>query len=195
LSLQQVPLDKVVEGCPDLCVDLSCWNQDLRAGGLIDTFTFAALVKARAPKSYFEIGTGFGRSATLAALNTPPDADVRTMCIDYLDNPRIGWIFREHALAGKIHATRGDSRSFSFDPWWGKIDFVFIDGAHDFEAVSNDTKVAFRLVAPGGWIVWHDLSIDCPGVARALQASGRANEIVAISGSVYACFRDSGAKR
>jgi methyltransferase family protein len=195
LRLKSISLEQILEGCSDLRLNLSCWDKDLRAGGLSDTLIFAALVYARAPKCYFEIGTGFGRSATLAALNTPPDADIHTMCIDYLDNPRIGWIFREHPLAGKIHALRGDSKSFSFDAWLGKVDFVFVDGKHDFETVSNDTAVAFRLIAPGGWIVWHDLSMDCPGVAKALQSCDRSDEIFAISGTVYACFKDRRSNR
>jgi hypothetical protein len=190
--LKNISLEQIVESCLDLRLDLSCWHQDPNAGGLSDTFAFAALVFARAPKSYFEIGTGFGRSATTAALNTPPDAVIHTLADDYLDNPHIGRVFREHPLAGKIHAMRGDSRNFSFDPWLGKIDFVFVDGAHDFETVSNDTAVAFRLIAPGGWIVWHDVSMECPAVVKALQSCEQAKQIFAISGTYYACFRASG---
>jgi hypothetical protein len=186
-----ITLDEVLAGNSDLCLDLSCWDKDLRAGGFIDTIVFASLVRARAPKCYFEIGTGFGRSAMLAALNTPADAVINTMCIDYEDNPRIGWIFRTHALKPKINAMKGDSKTFSFDPWLGKVEFVFIDGAHDFDHVSHDSSVAFRLVAPGGWILWHDLSMECPGVAEALRSSERAGEICQIAGTAYGCFRDN----
>jgi hypothetical protein len=189
VSLKSISLEKALEGYSNLSLDVSCWDKDLRAGGLFDTVVFTALVRAKAPKRYFEIGTGFGRSATLAALNTASDAEIYTMCIDYLDNPRIGWIFHEHALREKIQGMRGDSKTFSFDAWLGKIDFVFVDGAHDSEHVSNDTSVAFKLLAPGGWIIWHDVSAHCPGVAKALQSSDQKDEIFVIAGTAYACFK------
>jgi predicted O-methyltransferase YrrM len=190
VHLKNMRLEEVLEGCSNLQLDLSCWQKDFRAGGLSDTFVFASLVRACSPRCYFEIGMGFGRSATLAALNTPPDAKINTLGIDYLENPRIGWIFREHPLAGKINAIRGDSKTFRFDPWFGKVDFVFVDGAHDLKSVANDTVIAFKMVAPGGWIVWHDLSMAHPGVAKALQSSGREHEIFAISGTDYACYKN-----
>ena len=110
--LKMATLEDLLEGCPDLRLDVSCWRDDLRAGGFIDTAVFAALVRARAPKSYFEIGTGFGRSAMLAALNTPAEAVIHTMCIDYLDNPRIGWISEIIRLRKRYTRSRATRRRF-----------------------------------------------------------------------------------
>jgi len=36
------------------------------------------------------------------------------------------------------------------------FDGVFIDGEHDRVSVARDTDLARRLVAPGGWLAWHD---------------------------------------
>jgi predicted O-methyltransferase YrrM len=35
-------------------------------------------------------------------------------------------------------------------------DFIFIDGAHDYNSVKADTELAHSLLAPGGIVVWHD---------------------------------------
>ena len=42
----------------DLEVSMPKWSTDLRAGNIQDSFVFASLVTAYAPKKYFEIGTG-----------------------------------------------------------------------------------------------------------------------------------------
>lgn len=39
-------------------------------------------------------------------------------------------------------------------------DFIFVDGAHDYESVKYDTALAHTLLAPGGIIAWHDY--QCP---------------------------------
>jgi predicted O-methyltransferase YrrM len=37
------------------------------------------------------------------------------------------------------------------------MDFVFIDGSHDYDYVLNDSEVALKLLRNGrGVIVWHD---------------------------------------
>ena len=38
-------------------------------------------------------------------------------------------------------------------------DFIFIDGSHEFADIAQDTRNAFRLLKPGGVIVWHDYGL------------------------------------
>lgn len=62
-----------------------------------------------------------------------------------------------------------DSATFDFVSYEKRFDFIFIDGAHSKEYVSNDTEVAFRLLKPvGGTIVWHDYGV-WPEVTAYLQ--------------------------
>lgn len=52
----------------------------------------------------------------------------------------------------------------------GPFGCVFVDGSHDAASVERDTRLARRLVAPGGAIAWHDC--DEEGVIRGVQATG-----------------------
>ena len=52
----------------------------------------------------------------------------------------------------------------------GPFGAVFVDGAHDAASVERDTRLARRLVAPGGVIAWHDC--DEQGVIRGVRAAG-----------------------
>ena len=47
---------------------------------------------------------------------------------------------------------------------------MFVDGAHSYEYVLSDSDAAYRMVKPGGLILWHDYdSRWFPGVTRALN--------------------------
>ena len=38
----------------------------------------------------------------------------------------------------------------------GSYDLIFIDADHSYEGVRHDTELALPLIAPTGYIVWHD---------------------------------------
>jgi predicted O-methyltransferase YrrM len=111
-------------------------------------------------KSYFEIGTWRGESVSNVAsvvdncftLNlSNEELHRRNLPEKYIqlhghfskNNPRITHLY-------------GDSRSFNFNEYIGKMDLVFVDGDHHFDSVVQDTQTAFKLIKPGGAIVWHD---------------------------------------
>jgi hypothetical protein len=66
----------------------------------------------------------------------------------------------------------GDSGTFDFSPYYGNVDFMFIDGSHAYDYVKNDTLAALKMVRVGGTIIWHDYRrtgfTPFPGVLRAL---------------------------
>jgi len=45
---------------------------------------------------------------------------------------------------------------FDFSSWYGSCDLVFVDACHEYGYVLNDSKVALKLLAPGGVALWHD---------------------------------------
>jgi predicted O-methyltransferase YrrM len=51
--------------------------------------------------------------------------------------------------------------------WRRQIDFLFIDGAHDYEGVVADIAGFFPYVIPGGLVAMHDVSRQWPEVLRA----------------------------
>jgi hypothetical protein len=48
--------------------------------------------------------------------------------------------------------------------------FVYIDGDHDFPAISADLDAWWPLVVPGGILAGHDYTQECDGVRRAVEA-------------------------
>jgi len=146
-----------------------------------------ALCRTHKPKEIFEIGTFDGRTTLNLALNS--EANVHTLDLPaeelessevvgadkrYVDKPSSGARFTSpphNALpcVKRIQQQLGDSAKFDFSPWHGKMDFIFVDGAHSYDFVVNDSDVALRLLNPkGGVIVWHDYGV-WPDVAQALR--------------------------
>lgn len=144
----------------------------------------AALVKNAGAGQVFEIGTYDGRSSRAMAmnlpeqgrlftLNLPPGQDVNEAAertVDSSLNVKVtsGQRFLATPEAARIEQVFGDSATFDFGPFEGRMDLVFIDGSHTRAYAESDTEIARRLVkATGGWIVWHDATLY--GVAPYLR--------------------------
>lgn len=77
----------------------------------------------------------------------------------------------------------------------GKIDFVYIDAAHDSMNVLRDSVLAFEILKDGGTMIWDDFTwsvypdaIDCPklGIESFLNCYARRLEIVGMGYQVCA---------
>lgn len=157
---------------------------------LLELLVLAQLVASRQPEAVFEIGTFDGRTTLNLAANTRgrvftldlPAAQIADTSLGldpadtaYISKPASGERFLGTREASRITQVFGDSATFDFSPWHGKIDFVFIDGSHSKEYVLSDTQRALRLLRPmGGIIAWHDYNSVWSGVTTALHeiASG-----------------------
>ncbi len=149
----------------------------------------AALVSAHEPRVLFEIGTFDGRTSLNMAVNAPAGATVYTLDLPaeglnstafalelnedaFVRKPRSGARFSDAASSYDIVQLLGDSATFDFSPYYGKVDFMFIDGSHAYEYVRSDTLNALNMVREGGIIIWHDYVREgftpFPGVPRAL---------------------------
>lgn len=144
------------------------------------------LVQRAQPKVLFEIGTFTGRTTLNLAACSPDDAKVFTLDLKpedlgntkyamyasevlYVDKPVSGACFASSPLVRKITQLYGDSAVFDFSPWRNQVDFIFIDGAHTYEYVYNDTRRALELLRNGrGTIIWHDY-LMVEGLTRALN--------------------------
>jgi predicted O-methyltransferase YrrM len=162
---------------------------------LVDLVGLCILCKATQPRTVFEIGTLNGYSALHLALNSPDDTTVYTLDlptgaarpslrvtlsdISHADRgaATTRYWFSGTAAEAKIRTLHGDSATFDFSRWHGKVDLFFIDGAHSYEYVRSDTENALRCLRPGGAIAWHDFGRrGVNGVShylRALAAEGR----------------------
>ncbi len=164
----------------------------------------AAIVRSLQPKRIVEIGTAEGRTTLNLALNSPPDAEVITFDLpreltgrhqkhsgpNYrqmgIDEP--GVLFRNHLIASKIKLVLADSKKFDWTLYERSVDFVFIDGAHDYGSVWEDTKNALRIIRPGGIIVWHDYGV-WEGVTRCLDELREYFPVVLLKDTTLACLR------
>jgi len=142
---------------------LGSWQADLIA--------LMVLTQVKKPKTIFEIGTLHGSSALHFALNAP-QAHVFTLDLPLdhapvlratqVDRRLIGegqqrtLVFDQLPERDRITCLYGDSASFDFSSFHDSVDLFFIDGAHHYQYVKNDTHKALECTKRGGIIAWHD---------------------------------------
>lgn len=141
----------------------------------------AALAKGLDHRTFFEIGTNRGRTTWTVVRNSP---EMRAFTLDvplgdassataldlasddhhfFRPDEATGEAFHDTPEAERITQLWGDSATFDFSPYEGKVDLVYIDGAHTYDYVKADTANALRMLSPTGMIVWDDYGSN-PGV-------------------------------
>jgi hypothetical protein len=151
--------------------------------GLLWLTSIAAAVGV---ETAFEIGSYNGLTALTLALNLPT-ATIHTLDLGPTDEPALP-LFRydpvhiverrsrlyEGSDAGdRIVQHLGDSATFDFSPYYGRCQLVYVDGAHSFDYVQNDSEQAFRLVSSDGVVIWDDYWYLVPDVPRYLDGLDR----------------------
>jgi len=160
-----------------------------------DLVSMCMLCQILKPRTIFEIGTLHGASALHWAGNAP-DAEVYTLDLPSQSAPSLAvtqmdrHIVNEHAEtkhmafegkpeANRIHCLYGDSATFDFSPFHGKVDLLFIDGAHSYDYVRNDTIRASQCCKPGSVIAWHDYGrVGFNGVSKWLHEFARQGKTI-----------------
>jgi predicted O-methyltransferase YrrM len=153
----------------------------------LELIVITSLIRQYDPDLTIEIGTFDGRTtlnmalnqhegSRMVTLNLPPseidavDQPIEATEAKYILNPISGARFDGRMTPGKISQVFGDSATYDFDEYAGKVDVLFVDGSHSYEYALKDSRTARSLVRPGGVIIWHDY--DTPhwfGVTRALN--------------------------
>jgi predicted O-methyltransferase YrrM len=151
-----------------------------------ETYVLAALAAVRPPLRIFEIGTYDGETTLLLArralsaevftLDVPPSAAYVATVPAEVRNAEagVGSVFADQREATRITQFVGDRRSSEFSPWFDTVDFVLIDGGHQYETARTATATAARLLTPTGVAVWDDYTVGRPAVIRAVDESGLA---------------------
>ena len=144
------------------------WINDVPTGGS-DLLSLSLITRLVQPKRIFEIGTCRGYTALQLAANAP-GAEVFTLDIPENASPALPITVMDRMFSdskrgetldgrndvNKIHRLYRDSATFDFSPYFGNIDLFFIDGAHTYEYVRNDTLKALECCHNGSVIMWHD---------------------------------------
>jgi predicted O-methyltransferase YrrM len=147
-----------------------------------EKIVIAILCNLLKPKMVIEIGTFRGETTDLMAHNLV-DADIYTLDLpadstnhsyrpdpDNLEVLKLrkpdSYIQPCYVTNSRIHQIYGDSAEFAFEKLNQTFELAFIDGAHSYEYVKNDTEKLLPLMKPGGWIIWDDYCFSFPEVIQ-----------------------------
>lgn len=121
------------------------------------------LIYCLRPLRYLEIGTFKGGSALLvAAAMDAADYPGKIICVDL--RPQVdpeNWKRIQHR-ATMVVGDSGKVLPEAHQVAGGPFDFIFIDGDHQEQAVIRDATEAAAVLAPGGYLLFHDSF--CSGV-------------------------------
>lgn len=173
------------------------------ASYVADIVSLCLLCRAIKPKVIFEIGTLTGYTAAHMALNCddcriytldlPPDGEP-TLATTVIDGAHVKmheetkrYVWEGMGIAKKIQTLFGDSASFDYSPYHGRVDLFFIDGAHSYEYVRSDTLNAMKCCHPGSVIAWHDFGrVGVNGVSRWLLEISKQHRVYSVPGGSIA---------
>ncbi len=180
----------------------------------VESQVLAALTKYFNPNTIFEIGTYSGFTTLHFAYNTADQAKIYTLDLpagpaadekdakeiskysydDYLVARLSRSIIKERIYCGrpqqeKIVELFGNSMHFDFTPYHGKMDLIFIDGSHAYAYVKSDTENAFKMLSPGGVIIWHDYDyIIHRDVFKFLNSLSKEHKIYSVPNTRFAIY-------
>jgi predicted O-methyltransferase YrrM len=161
------------------------------------------IARIERPHTAFEIGTFDGRTTAFMAEACEELTQIYTLDLPAEDSrisdpqahsKTIGKHFRDRNYANRISQLWGDSLTFDYSPYFGKIDLAFIDAVHDRTHVRSDTQSMLKCVRPGGIIAWHDVNLDFPGVIAGILDVVGAEMIQHIAGTSLAVMRVPGSR-
>ena len=167
-QLRELPLAAIMPDVERTMVPLSAIHEETGHANHAEMLYVVAAARSRGASRIFEFGTFLGRTTYhLAALN--PTARVWTLDLPREENPwrfadYVGRYFAGTSEAARITALQENAFRFDPTPFARSMDFIWVDGDHSYEGVKNDTDKAFKMLAPGGAIMWHDFGHESPGL-------------------------------
>jgi hypothetical protein len=198
LSLPRCGVDQILPGAESIPVTLIEYQYTYGEMPADELIALCRIVWNRNPEAIFEIGTYLGGTTLQLAANS--SAEVYTLDLpppghkDYAEphmrDPELdvypthpGVRFQSSPYADRIHQLFGDSRMYDFTPYYGSMDFVFVDGCHHHEFVLHDSQAALKMVSADGIVVWHDYASYAPAVVQVLNELGKVVPLVSIAGT------------
>jgi glycosyltransferase involved in cell wall biosynthesis len=169
-----------------------------------DTHAVLTLLAHACPRSILEIGTALGHMTANLAEWSPDECRIISLGTVRGMGPRgapeqeceaperadLGRLANHFGKAHKAEVVAADSRAFDFTRV-GPLDFAFIDGGHDFDQALHDSRAAYAALAPGGWLVWHDVghSAEWVRVREAIEHAAFAEVVEHVEGTMVAFLR------
>lgn len=114
---------------------------------------------------------------------------------ELLMEEKIGICFRGTPEASRIEQILLDSADLDPSHHQGRYDWIWVDAGHSYECVCNDSDKAFEMVAPGGYVFWHDFDSSQEGVVRCLTERARSRKLCWIDRTSLVYWRAPGEAR
>ncbi|MFQ5660476.1 MAG: class I SAM-dependent methyltransferase [Gammaproteobacteria bacterium] len=185
---------------------------DHTPGGITDFESWILCNLSKSAQRIFEFGTATGKTSFLLAANSPPECEVITVTLgpgqhgDYqhdhgdirsdsdvaISESRFTrFVYTGTQQEAKIQQLFSDSKQLRLEQYQGQVDLVFIDGSHARSYVENDTRLAMRLLRPGGVIVWHDYrgAETVPGVFETLNSMANKIKLTHLAGTSMVVYQ------
>ncbi len=191
----------------DICPGTQRWTlQSFPSVGAsvspMECAALAALSRLSRAKKIFEFGTYKGVSTTQLALNVeeggmvftldlPEDHPAYSLPIPKPEEQQIAaeggkGILIPRDLLDRVTFLSSDSATFDETPYHGTMDLIFVDGAHSYEYVKNDTEKGWEMLRPGGVLAWHDCVASHPDVVRYIKERKLVTKLVNGTALAYA---------
>ena len=162
----------------------------------------AAVTRLLQPRRVFEIGTFRGRTTAIFALNAP-HAEIITLDLppdytpgsDYIGTDanlvrtrKVAEFVSHYGVQDRVLQIYADSMQFDPAPYIGTVQLAFIDGAHTYTHVKNDTEKIAAMMAADGIVLWHDYGGkgEFRGVTDHLHELGTRSQVYRIGGTTLA---------
>ncbi len=121
-----------------------------------ELYCLAAITRIRKPRTIFEFGTYDGATthwlaqtvpgAEIFTLDLPPDLrgdwGRATLVNESAGGDGLGARFNGTPYAPQITQLLGDSRTYKFSSYFGRMDLVLVDAGHSYDCASFDTENA-----------------------------------------------------
>jgi glycosyltransferase involved in cell wall biosynthesis/predicted O-methyltransferase YrrM len=150
-----------------------------------------------------EIGSYKGRS-TVAMAHACVGTNRKIYCIDTWDGNDSDFsernffdIWQQNVKKNNLEQYVEPLRGYSYDilSRWSEltnrqeINFIFIDGSHEYLDVMKDFELSYPLVKEGGWIAFHDVISTWPGPEQVWHKTAKFQLINHEYSSTLACGR------
>lgn len=148
----EVPNSVATRGKYDFTSDWFSWNIPVWRKVL-------SPYQGKAGVRYLEIGAYEGRSAVWMLENVLTHPTARLMAIDIFDGPyerRYHANIERSGSVGKTTTIKGPSQVEARKLPLESFDIIYIDGSHSKDDVLEDAVLSWRLLAPGGLLIFDD---------------------------------------
>lgn len=204
------PLFEITPTGPSLRTEVAHIAAVRVVGGVSDLESWILCCLAKQSRNVFEFGTATGKTTYLMARSSPqarivtltlaPDQtghashdktdDATAIAAARSESSFDTFVYSGTEAEPRIEQHFGDSKVFDEAPYAGAMDLIFVDGDHTESYIRSDTEKAMRMLAPGGWLLWHDFrgAREIPGVWRYLHDLNRSLDLVHIEGTALVAY-------